>query len=100
MTEANYLDNLPLDTREAAHFLKRLGHPTSINTLTKLRSVGGGPIFQKHGKLVRYRPVRLREYADSRTSPELRSTSEGPATYGGRPKRLAAEREPAQASAA
>jgi hypothetical protein len=65
-----------LDPAEAVIFLNNLGHKTSKATLAKLRCVGGGPLFQKFGKDIRYRPERLREYATSRRSPEMRSTSE------------------------
>jgi len=65
-----------LDPAEAVIFLNNEGYKTTQTTLAKLRCLGGGPIFQKMGKRVRYTPARLREFAASRLSPELRSTSE------------------------
>ena len=38
-----------LTTREAARFLK-----LRPNTLEKMRVYGGGPIYRKHGRHVRY----------------------------------------------
>lgn len=65
-----------LEPGEAASFLAGLGYPATKATLAKWRCLGGGPTFQKIGKFVRYRPARLREFADARLSPEMRSTSE------------------------
>lgn len=65
------------DPEEASRFLTDVcGVPTAKSTLAKLRTIGGGPVFQKFGKHVRYAEARLREYAASRISPERRSTSE------------------------
>jgi len=51
MTQAtNGKDGSPfLNTAEAARYLK-----LAQNTLEKMRSVGGGPQFRKHGRYVRY----------------------------------------------
>ena len=66
-----------LTSVEAAKFLtEECECPTSPNTLDKLRTLGGGPVYQKVGRRVRYTEPRLREYAASKISPERRSTSE------------------------
>jgi hypothetical protein len=65
-----------LDPSEAAAFLTEEGHKVSKATLAKWRCLGGGPVYQKFGRLIRYRPSRLTEFAATRVSPELRSTSE------------------------
>ena len=71
-------DDLPLPPEEAAAFLSEVvGLPTKPTTLAKWRCKGGGPLYQKHGRLVRYRPSRLREFGVNRISAERRSTSEG-----------------------
>jgi hypothetical protein len=62
---------------EAADFLHHHMHlPTSPATLAKLRCVGGGPVYQKFGRVIRYRVSRLREYGETRISGERRSTSD------------------------
>jgi hypothetical protein len=65
-----------LDPAEAVIFLNNLGHKTSKATLAKLRCTGSGPLFQKMGKHIRYRPDRLREFVVAQLSPEMHSTSE------------------------
>jgi predicted DNA-binding transcriptional regulator AlpA len=45
----------------------------SISTLNKLRCSGGGPAFLKLGRAVRYKPVDLKDWLDSR---RVMSTSE------------------------
>ena len=66
-----------LTSVEAAKFLtEECGYKTSPNTLDKLRTIGGGPVYQKVGRRVRYTEPRLREYVASKISPERRSTSE------------------------
>ena len=73
------IDHLPPE--EAARFLTEKMHlPISKATLAKLRCIGGGPIYQKFGRVIRYRPDRLREYAQSRISGEMHSTSHEAAT--------------------
>ena len=45
----------------------------SLSTLNKLRCSGGGPVFLKLGRAVRYKPVDLKNWLDSR---RVMSTSE------------------------
>ena len=45
----------------------------SVSTLNKLRCSGGGPAFLKLGRAVRYKPVDLKDWLDSR---RVISTSE------------------------
>mgnify|MGYP000050095212 FL=1 len=50
-----------LTTKEAARFLK-----LKPNTLEKMRVYGGGPIFRKHGRHVRYHIDDLNAWSDLR----------------------------------
>jgi excisionase family DNA binding protein len=52
MSPDNYLT-----PREAAEFLR-----TSTSTLAKRRLYGGGPVFHRIGRAIRYRRVDLNEY--------------------------------------
>jgi hypothetical protein len=70
-------DDAELEPREAAAFLTSVcNDPTSVATLAKWRVVGGGPVFFKRGRRIRYQVRRLREHSEARRSQELRSTSE------------------------
>jgi hypothetical protein len=66
-----------LTSEEASEFLATLGMSHGVPTLAKLRCTGGGPLFLRCGRSIRYRRRRLREYANSRTV-ELTSTSAQP----------------------
>ena len=48
-------------TKEAARFLK-----LQPNTLEKMRVYGGGPIYRKHGRHVRYHIDDLNAWSDLR----------------------------------
>lgn len=50
-----------LTTKEAARFLK-----LKPNTLEKMRVYGGGPIYRKHGRHVRYHIDDLSTWSDLR----------------------------------
>ena len=50
-----------LTTKEAARFLK-----LKPNTLEKMRVYGGGPIYRKHGRHVRYHIDDLTAWSDLR----------------------------------
>ncbi|MGH1478990.1 MAG: helix-turn-helix domain-containing protein [Geminicoccales bacterium] len=50
-----------LTTKEAARFLK-----LQANTLSKMRVYGGGPVYRKHGRYVRYHIDDLNEWSDLR----------------------------------
>ena len=67
--------DIPMDARAASDFLASLGFPLAAATLARLRCVGGGAKFLKHGHRVFYRPSALREWVDARTR-ELAHTSE------------------------
>ncbi len=66
-----------MDTGEASRFLTiDMQQPTSVGTLTKWRCKGGGPVFQRVSRRIRYRKSRIRQFALSRISREMHSTSE------------------------
>ena len=48
-------------TKEASHFLG-----LSESTLNKMRLTGAGPAYRKFGRVVRYDPLDLEEYATAR----------------------------------
>lgn len=50
-----------LTTPEAAHYLR-----LEPNTLEKMRVYGGGPIYRKHGRQVRYHVDDLKAWSDLR----------------------------------
>jgi hypothetical protein len=62
--------------REAAGYLTENGYPVAPNTLTKLASVGGGPVFRKFGRWPVYAPPDLDDWARTRLSAPMRSTSD------------------------
>ena len=65
-----------LREKAASEYLKaRYGHGAA-KTLAKLRCIGGGPEFQKAGRVVVYKREALDKWAESRLSRPLRSTSE------------------------
>lgn len=61
--------------RDAAKYLTEHGFPVAANTLMKLASVGGGPVFRKFGRWPVYQPADLDDWARSRLSEPMRSTS-------------------------
>ena len=65
-----------LSPDEASDHLSRRGLPYSPKTLAKLRCVGGGPIFRRFGRNIKYTPRRLDEFAQSKLSGEQLSTSQ------------------------
>jgi hypothetical protein len=69
-------DRTYLSDDEASKILTSEGLPTAASTLKKLRCTGGGPTFVKFGRFARYTLPWLREYAESRLSAPMRSTSE------------------------
>ena len=50
--------------------------PTTTNSLAKLASTGGGPRYRLLGKYPVYNPEDLDEYAESRLSAPVKSTSD------------------------
>jgi hypothetical protein len=65
----------PIDARAASAYLTARGVPIAEATLAKARSVGGGPVFLRFGRRIRYRPSALADWLACRTR-ELRNTSE------------------------
>jgi hypothetical protein len=60
----------------AKHITDTWGIPTSHKTLAKLAVIGGGPKFRKAGRIPLYDPSNLDEWAQSKLSPLVASTSE------------------------
>jgi hypothetical protein len=60
----------------AAAALNATGYPISSDTLATMASRGGGPQFSKWGSRALYRWGDLLEWAESRLSEPIRSTSE------------------------
>jgi len=66
-----------LDAVGATSYLNtKLGVPCTTKTLAKLRCVGGGPVFRRFGRLIRYDTNALDVWAQGRLSGPLRSTSD------------------------
>ena len=63
-------DVTKLDNKEAARFLK-----LSPRTLEKMRVVGGGPRFRKHGRRVLYALADLEAWSDERTCDSTSDTN-------------------------
>jgi hypothetical protein len=61
--------------KAAAYLQERYGAYTT-ETLAKLACIGGGPRFQKLGRFPVYTPEDLDDWAASRLSPPVSSTSE------------------------
>lgn len=73
------IDNPParMRAKEATEYLeKKHGIIRTFGTLAKLRSVGGGPVFQKCNSWPLYRPQDLDNWAEQILSPPMRSTSD------------------------
>ena len=60
---------------EAAEFLTARGFPTAKNTLQKMATTGGGPIYRIFGNRALYTPDDLLTWAEAKLSPPRRSTS-------------------------
>jgi hypothetical protein len=65
-----------LDRRALAEALTEEGYKTSPATLATLACRGGGPPFRKYGRRPIYRWGDGLEWAQSRTTPPVHSTSE------------------------
>ena len=66
-----------LRRRAAAQYVEeRWGLPCQPSWLAKLAVVGGGPIFRKCGRFPVYEEAALDDWARSRPSAPMRSTSE------------------------
>ena len=63
--------------KAAARYLTEVwGIPTAASTLAKAVCVGGSPKYRKAGRTVLYDQAALDEYARTRLSRSVRSTSE------------------------
>jgi hypothetical protein len=60
----------------ASHLQETHGIPCAPKTLAKLACIGGGPVFQKYGRLPLYRLSDLDAWAESKLSKRVRSTAE------------------------
>ena len=80
-----------LRRRSASDHLRARGFPVAPSTLAKLASVGGGPEFQRFGRVPLYAPEALDRWADARLSAAVASTSElgGRADAGDPPREVA-----------
>jgi hypothetical protein len=65
--------------RNAAAALTNAGFPTAPATLATLATRGGGPVYRRYGTRVLYRWGDLLDWAKSRLSAPIRSTSEADA---------------------
>jgi len=69
-----------LTPEEAVAYLRDAHHVAlAVNHLRNLRCQGGGPMFQRDGRWIRYRRCWLDDYARARLSGPMISTRE-PAT--------------------
>jgi hypothetical protein len=75
MTISIDVDDKPMDTVAASKALAAMGFPYAVASLDRMRCVGGGPRFLKHGPRVFYRPSALREWIVAKTR-ELSTTSD------------------------
>lgn len=67
----------PLTPEDAVAYLRTEHHiALSVNHLRNLRCLGGGPMFHRDGRWIRYRRCWLDEYAASRLSAPMKSTRE------------------------
>jgi hypothetical protein len=69
------------DRPSAALFLTENGYPISPATLATMATRGGGPPFRRFGRKPLYDEADLIEWARSRLSAPMRSTSEADATH-------------------
>ena len=78
MHPGDYASLRLLTTKEASkYFHDRWGIRLAATTLTKLRCVGGGPVFRRIGeRVIGYTEADLDTHAKSLISKPLRSTSE------------------------
>jgi hypothetical protein len=60
----------------SAHLQETYGIPCAPKTLAKLACIGGGPVFQKFGRLPLYRLSDLDAWAESKLTKPVRSTAE------------------------
>ena len=61
---------------DADYLRQHWGIPRSEKTLAKLACIGGGPLYRLFGRIPLYTTAYLDEYAESKISRPVRSTSE------------------------
>lgn len=61
-----------------AYLASKHGIDIAVSTLAKLATIGGGPAMQYSGRIPLYHLRDLDEWAASRLSPTVRSTSQKP----------------------
>jgi hypothetical protein len=64
-----------LSRREAAEYVTERGLQYSANTLQKLASLGGGPVYRRWGNRAVYTPDDLDTWIESKLSAPLASTT-------------------------
>lgn len=79
MTEQNLEPDTKLTRKRTAEELVSHGYPITAATLATKATRGGGPPFQRFGRVPLYRWGDCLAWARSRLSPPMRSTSEGDA---------------------
>jgi hypothetical protein len=63
--------------KPAAQYVReRWGVPCSPNTLAKLATIGGGPVFRRSGRFPLYTTDNLDRWVESKLSNPMRSTSD------------------------
>ncbi len=62
---------------DAATALRSAGYPTTKATLATLATRGGGPVYRKFGAIPLYRWSDLQDWAQSKLSAPMQSTSTG-----------------------
>jgi hypothetical protein len=66
-----------LRRKSAAQYVREhWGVPCSPNTLAKLATIGGGPVFQRSGRIPLYTSDNLDRWVESKLSKPMRSTSD------------------------
>ena len=76
MSNLDENDQKFLRRKEAAAFVReRFGLPCQPTTLSKLATVGGGPVYRKMGRIPLYRPSDLAAWAATRVGRPMRSSS-------------------------
>lgn len=81
MLVENLVPDTKLTRKRAAEELSAHGFPVAVSTLATKATRGGGPPFQRFGRVVLYRWGDCVEWAHARLSPPVRSTSEKGAAH-------------------
>lgn len=64
-----------LDRRQAAAYINSRGLTYSANTLQKLATVGGGPVYRRFGNRAVYTTTDLDAWIEQKLTPPRASTS-------------------------